>query len=124
MTAWARASCPSGSPTSCTACIAATATPSAAGIGDADVLAGQDHQPPGDEARVLARLDHPGQVVQGGVDVAAAHALDQRARDVVVLVAGPVVAGRRAVHGLLDVRQGDRPPRRATGPPRPPPRAW
>ena len=72
-----------------------------------DVLAGGDDDAAGDEAGVLPRLEHPGQVVQGGVDVAAAHRLDERARDVVVLVAGAVVADGRLRDGLLDVGQGD-----------------
>src|SRR2546430_2351927 len=56
-------------------------------VGHPDVLARVHDQPPGDEARVLPRLDHPGQVVQRGVGVAAADALDERADDVVMLVA-------------------------------------
>lgn len=76
-------------------------------IGQSDVLARRDHQPPGDEARVLPRLDHPGQVVQGGVHVAAADRLDQRAGHVVVLVAVPVVADGRLVDGGLGTGQGD-----------------
>ena len=54
--------------------------------------AGQDHQPPRDEPRVLAGLDHAREVVQRRVDVAAPDALDERAGDVVVLVAVAVVA--------------------------------
>ncbi len=41
-----------------------------AGVGQPDVLAGEDHQSARDEAGVLPRLQHPGQVVQRGVDVA------------------------------------------------------
>ena len=54
---------------------------------------------------ILARLDHPGQVVQRRVDVAAAHRLDERAGDVVVLIAVAVVAHRCPVDGLLQGRQ-------------------
>ncbi|CAM5285531.1 hypothetical protein LSPH24S_07702 [Lysinibacillus sphaericus] len=78
------------------------------GVGQADVLAGGDHQAPGDEAGVLACLDHPGQVVQGGVDVGAADGLDQGAGDVVVLVAVAVVLRRGPVDRLLQRGQGDR----------------
>ena len=69
--AWARLSRASGMPISCTACAAATAVGQRGRVGQPDVLAGQDDQPAGDEPGVLARLDHPGQVVQGGVDVAS-----------------------------------------------------
>ena len=77
-------------------------------VGQADVLAGQDHQPPRDEARVLARLDHPGQVVQRGVDVGAADRLDEGADHVVVLVALPVVADRGLVDGASRRLEVDR----------------
>ena len=40
-------------------------------IGHADVLAGEDDHPPGDEAGVLAGLQHPGQPVDGGVRIGA-----------------------------------------------------
>ena len=86
-------------PISCTAWAAATAVVQRGRVGQADVLAGQDHQPAGDEARVLAGLDHPGQVVQRRVDVGAADRLDERADHVVVLVALPVVAHRGPVDG-------------------------
>src|SRR5699024_2142861 len=72
------------------------------GVGHAHLLAGRDHHPAGDEAGVLPRLYHARQVVQRGVDVAAAHRLDERAGDVVVLVAGAVVAHRGAVDGLRE----------------------
>ena len=62
----------------------------------------EDDQPTGDEPRVLARGDHPRQVVQGGVDVAAADRLDERADHVVVLVALPVVADGSPVDGELE----------------------
>ena len=64
MVAWARLSRASGIPISWTACAAATAVVQRGRVGQADVLAGQDHQPAGDEPGVLPRLDHPGQVVQ------------------------------------------------------------
>ena len=104
--AWARLSRASGIPISCTAWAAATAVVQRGRVGQADVLAGQDDQPAGDEARVLPRLDHPGQVVQGGVGVGAAHRLDEGADHVVVLVALAVVAHRRLVDGGLGGRPG------------------
>ena len=104
--AWARLSRASGIPISCTACAAATAVVQRGRVGQADVLAGQDHQPAGDEARVLPGLDHPRQVVQRRVGVGAAHRLDERADHVVVLVALPVVADRGPVDGRLGGRRG------------------
>jgi hypothetical protein len=71
-------------------------------VGQADVLRGQDDQPAGDEVDVLPRLQHAGQPVDGGVGVAAAHALDQRRDDVVVHVAGPVVEQVPVLHRPLD----------------------
>ena len=60
------------------------------GIGQPDVLAGQDDQAPGDEAGVLARLEHAGQPVQAGVGVRPPDALDEGA-DLVVVVVGALV---------------------------------
>ena len=62
-------------------------------IGIAHVLAGQDHQPPGEEPHVFAPFEHAGQPVQGGVGIAAANALDQRADRVVM---GVALRGRTA----------------------------
>ncbi len=85
--AWARSMRASGKPTNSTACAAASATSSAHRVGQADVLGGGDDQAAGDEAGVLARLEHQGQPVEGGVGVRAPDALDEGADDVVVLVA-------------------------------------
>ena len=74
-------------------------------IGHADVLAGVDHQSSRDEPGVLARGDHPGQIVQGGVDVRPSDRFDERADDVVVLISVSVVAHRRPVDTGLDGRQ-------------------
>jgi hypothetical protein len=59
----------------------------AGGVGHADVLGGEDHEAPGDEAGVLPRLEHAGQPVEPGVGVRAPDALDEGADHVVVLVA-------------------------------------
>ena len=56
-------------------------------IGVADVLGREDHHAPRDEQRVLAGLEHAHQVVERRVGIAAAHALDERGDDVVVLLA-------------------------------------
>ena len=70
-TAWARLSCASGSPTNSTARAAASATSRRMRVGHADVLGREDHQAPGDEAGVLARLEHAGQPVEAGVGIAS-----------------------------------------------------
>jgi hypothetical protein len=70
-------------------------------VGHADVLAGEDDHPAGDEPGVLAGHQHPGQPVQRRVDVGATHALDERAHHVVVRVAVAVVAQRGHVDRLL-----------------------
>ena len=72
-----------------------------------DVLACRDDDAPSDEAWVLARLELTGEVVQCCVDIRAAHRLDERRRDVVVLVAGLVVAHGRLGHRLLGVGERD-----------------
>ncbi len=94
---------PSGMPMSCTASAAATAIDKRLRVGEADVLGRGDDQPTGDESRILPRLDHAGEVVHRGIHVRAADRLDERADHVVVLVALPVVAQQRAIHGLRDV---------------------
>ena len=66
--AWARLIRPSGMPMKATASAAATAVVQRGRVGQPDVLAGQDDQPAGDEPGVLPCRDHPGQVVQRGVD--------------------------------------------------------
>jgi hypothetical protein len=42
------------------------------GVGVADVLGRENDHAPGDEARVLARLEHDGQVVERRVGIGAA----------------------------------------------------
>ena len=68
-------------------------------VGVADVLAREDEHAPQDEERVLARLEHAHHPVDRGVRVGAAHRLDERADDVVVLLAGLVVEERRLLLG-------------------------
>ncbi len=63
------------------------------GIRIAHVLTGADHDPPCDEHRVLSRPDHAGKVVDGGIRIGAAHALDKGGDRVVVAVPGLVVVG-------------------------------
>ena len=53
-----------------------------------------------------------------GVGVAAAHRLDERAGDVVVLVAGAVVDERLGLDRLLGAREVDHGPAPAAGPAR------
>ena len=78
-------------------------------IGVADVLGGEHDHPPGDEARVLAALEHHREVVDRGLDVARARRLDPGRDRVVVRVAVPVVEERPLPRGVLDELDRDRP---------------
>ena len=46
-------------------------------VGVADILGGEDDHSADDEERILARLQHPRQPVEGAVGIAAAQALDE-----------------------------------------------
>ena len=70
-------------------------------IGHADVLAGEDHETAGDEAGVLAGLEHAGQPVQAGIGIGTPDALDEGGHHVVVIVAA--VAQRLRAEGGFDV---------------------
>ena len=72
-----------------------------------NVLGGVDDEPTGDEPGVLPCVDHPRQVVQGGVRVGAADGLDEGADDVEVLVTVPVIACDSLVGGAGDDVDGD-----------------
>ena len=89
-------------------------------IGLAYVLAGEDDETAGDEAGVLPRLEHAGQVVERGLRIGAPDALDEGRDHVVVLVAAVAVKlgaerglgigcghGRRGDAGLAGPGQGD-----------------
>ena len=73
----------------------------------ADVLGGEHDHAAGDEARVLAALDHRGEVVQRRVGVRAARRLDPGRDVVVVLVAGLVVEHGLALQRVLRVAERD-----------------
>ena len=77
-------------------------------IGVPDVLGGEDDHAPRDEARVLAALQHRGQVVQRRVGIRAARGLDPGRDVVVVLVAALVVEHGLALHRVLGVGERDR----------------
>ncbi len=77
-TAWARLSCASGRPDELDGAGGGVGHDEAHRVGHADVLAGEDDEAAGDEAGVLAGLEHAGQPVEGGVGVGAADALDER----------------------------------------------
>ena len=72
-------------------------------IGVADVLGGEHDHPPGDEARVLAALEHHREVVDGRLHVARARRLDPGRDRVVVGVAALVVEKRPLAGGVLDL---------------------
>ncbi len=65
-------------------------------VGVADVLGGEHDHPPGDEARVLAALQHRREVVDRRLHVARARRLDPGRDEVVVRVAGPCRRGAAA----------------------------
>ena len=90
-----------------TARAAAVATSSARGSALPDVLRRGHDDPPRDELRVLAALQHHREVVHRRVRVAAAHRLDERGDGVVVGVAVPVVDDRAAAGRLLDILERD-----------------
>ena len=65
------------------------------GVGEADVLGREDHEPARDVARVLAGFDHAREPVEPGVGIRAADRLDERGDDVVVLVVAVAQAAQR-----------------------------
>ena len=71
-------------------------------IGVADVFAGEDHEPAGEESHVFAPFEHAGEPVDAGVGIAAADAFDQGAGGVVVVVARRIVADGFALDGVGD----------------------
>jgi hypothetical protein len=77
------------------------------GVGQADVLRCQDHQSPGNEARVFSGGDHPSEIVQSGLYIRASNRLDEGADHVIVLITGSVVTDCRPVHCALYQVGGD-----------------
>jgi len=77
------------------------------GVRQPHVLAREDDDAPRDEHWVLARVDHPHQPVERRVGIAAAHALDERADGVVMLVAGAVVQEAAPLQRLAHVGERD-----------------
>ena len=75
------------------------------GIREADVLAGVDDQPAGDEARVLTCFDHAGEPEQRTVGVGTADRFDERAHHVVVRVTLAVVDDRLLLDGVCRDRR-------------------
>ena len=63
------------------------------GIGQPDILRGQNYQPSSDESRLLATRQHTGQVVDRRIGIATSHRLDEGRDHVVVLLAIFVVEG-------------------------------
>ena len=66
-----------------------------------DVLGREDDHAARDEAGILSSLEHRREVVDGGVGIPAAHRLDERRGEVVVLVSLPVVE-QRALAGCVE----------------------
>ena len=61
-------------------------------IGHADVFTGEDNDAASDEERIFTGVEHAREIIEGCVDVAAAHAFDESGDDIVMFVAGAVVA--------------------------------
>ena len=78
-----------------------------AGRSHSDVLAGQDHQPTCDEPRILPRLQHSRQVVQGRINIGAPHGFDESGDHIVVLVTISVVAHSSPIHRMGEHLGGD-----------------
>ena len=78
------------------------------GVRQPDVLRGEDHQPPCEEAWLLAPGQHARQIVDRGIGVAAPHRFDEGRDDVVVLLAVLVVEGDVLLQAVGDVLVGDR----------------
>ena len=74
----------------------------------ADVLGREHDHAPRDEARVLAALEHCGEVIDARVGIRAAHRLDERGDEVVVRVGGLVVEQRPLPRGIVHVRLRER----------------
>lgn len=70
--------------------------------GEADVLGGKNHHATSDKLGVFAGLHHAGEIVEGGVGVAAAHGFDEGANGIVVIVAFFVIAGEFAAGSFDD----------------------
>ena len=80
------------------------------GIGQSDVLRGENHQPAGDEAGLLAAGEHPCQVVDRSIGIAAPHRFEEGRDDIVVLFAVLVVEGDVLLQAVGDQPVGDRQP--------------
>ncbi len=59
--------------------------------GEADVFGGEDHHAAGDKLRIFPALNHASEIIEGGVDVGAAHGLDKGRGVVVMIVARFVI---------------------------------
>ncbi len=77
-------------------------------VGVADVFGRRDHDPPGEEPRVFPRLEHAGQPVRRRIGIAAAHAFDEGAGRVVMLVARRIVLNRLLLDRVLGHNEIDR----------------
>ena len=77
------------------------------GVGQSDVFGRTDHQPAGNEFRVLAPLYHACHPVECRIGVAAAYALDEGRDDVVVHLAVFVVGQRILLQPFLHQAVGD-----------------
>ena len=76
-------------------------------VGEADVLGGEHDHAPGDEAWILAALEHRREVVDGCIGIRAAHRLDEGRDEVVVRVAAFVVDERSFPSGIFNMDRSE-----------------
>ena len=74
------------------------------------VLGGTDHDAPRDEAYILTRVQHSGEIIDRGVRVRSPHALYKCGDRIVVIVPVPFVPEHPLLDALLRHRQGDADP--------------
>ena len=77
-------------------------------IGEADVLHRHANQPPREEQRLLARHQHPREVIECGLRIATAHGFVQRADEVVMPVAVLVIDSDATLQELAQTRRIER----------------
>ena len=72
------------------------------GIRQADILGGEDAEPPGDEEGILAAVQHARHPVNRRIGIGPAHALDKGGNDVVMHLAALVIDGHILLQALRD----------------------
>src|SRR3990167_7383136 len=70
-------------------------------LGQTNILTGKDNHASSNEERVLAGIDEAGEIVEGSVGVAGAHALDKSTNGVVMLIALLVETEEAGLKGIF-----------------------